>query len=74
MPIPNDMSSESSRRDVCNADLFGTDAIPTTEISSMESRLGGAVTSVLEIEIATPILNRNFSRSSGDRDRIVFFP
>ena len=45
MPIPNDTSSESSRRDASNADLLGTGTIPTTptiptavEISSMENR------------------------------------
>ena len=43
-PIPNDASSESSRRDVFNYDLFGIDTIPTAvEISSMENRLRGVV-------------------------------
>ena len=32
VPIPNDTSSESSRRDVPNADLFGTGTNPTVEI------------------------------------------
>ena len=36
--IPNDTSSESSRRDVCIADLFGIDPIPTVEISTTENR------------------------------------
>ena len=41
VPIPNDTSSESSRRDVSNAELLGTDAIPTAvEISSMEMSPG----------------------------------
>ena len=34
MPTPNDTSSESSPRDVANAALFGTDTIPTVEIST----------------------------------------
>ena len=34
VPIPNDASSESSRRDVSNAVLFGADTIPTVEIST----------------------------------------
>ena len=29
VPKPNDTSSENSRREVFNADLFGTDPIPT---------------------------------------------
>ena len=29
VPILNDTSSEGSRRDVCNADVFDTGAIPT---------------------------------------------
>ena len=36
VPIPNDKSSESSRRDVSDADSYGTDTIPTiVEISTM---------------------------------------
>ena len=34
----NDTSSESSRRDGSNADHFGTDTIPTVEISTTENR------------------------------------
>ena len=34
--MPNGMSSGCSRRDVPNAGLFGTDTIPTVEISTME--------------------------------------
>ena len=40
VPIPNDTSSESSRRDVYNADL-DTDTIPTVETSTMEHRPRG---------------------------------
>ena len=37
MPIPNDTSSERSRRGVSNADLFGTDTIPAAvEIKSAQ--------------------------------------
>ena len=43
VPIPNDMSSESSRRDVSNADTFGTDTIPTVEISIMQNRPRGDI-------------------------------
>ena len=42
--IPNDTSSESSRRDVSHADHFGTDTIPTTntvETSTMGNRPRG---------------------------------
>ena len=38
LPIPDDASSESSRRDVPNAGLSGADISPTAEISSMENR------------------------------------
>ena len=38
LPISNDKSPESSQRDAYNADLIGTDAIPTVEISSMGHR------------------------------------
>ena len=49
MPIPNDMSSESSPRDVSYADLFSTDTIPTVEVSSMETSLGrGDVQAVVD--------------------------
>ena len=41
VPIPNDTSSERSRRDASNADLFGTDTIPTVGISTMEHRPRG---------------------------------
>ena len=41
VPIPNDTSSESSRRDAYNADLFGTVIIPAVEISTMEDRPRG---------------------------------
>ena len=41
VPIPNDTSSESSRRDVPNADLFATGTIPRVEISTMENRPRG---------------------------------
>ena len=34
--IPNHTSSESSRRDVSNAGLFGTGTFPAVEVSSME--------------------------------------
>ena len=34
--IPNDTYSESSRRDDSNTELYGTDTIPTAEISTME--------------------------------------
>ena len=34
--MQNDTSSESSRRGVSNADLFGTGTSPTVEIPSME--------------------------------------
>ena len=43
VPIPNDTSSESSRRDVSSADLFGSGTIPTVEISTMEDRPRGGV-------------------------------
>ena len=40
--IPKDASSESSRRDVSDADLSGTgDTIPTVEIASMKNRPRG---------------------------------
>ena len=42
LPIANDTASESSRRDVSNPDLFGTDTTQTVEISGMENRLRGA--------------------------------
>ena len=38
---PNDTSSESSRRDVSNADSFDNDTIPPVEISTMENRPRG---------------------------------
>ena len=39
VPISSDTPSESSRRDLSNADLVGTDTmIPRVEISSMENR------------------------------------
>ena len=41
VPIPNHTPSESSRRDVFNADVFGTDTIPTVEIWIMENRPRG---------------------------------
>ena len=41
VPAPNDTSSESSRRDVSNADYFGAGAIPPVEISTMENRPRG---------------------------------
>ena len=41
VPIPNDTSSESSRRDVSMIDLFGTGTIPTVVISIMEDRTKG---------------------------------
>ena len=47
VPIPNDTSSESSRRDVSNADLFGTSIFPTAvEMSSMEKSAEGCVVHV----------------------------
>ena len=39
--IPNDTSSERSRRDVSRADVFGTDTVPTVETSTMENRPRG---------------------------------
>ena len=42
MPIPNDTSSESSRRDISNADLFGNETIPIVQMSSMDNRPRGA--------------------------------
>ena len=46
VPIPNDTSSESSPRDVSNADhFFGPDIVPTVpavEMSTMDNRPGGA--------------------------------
>ena len=48
--IPNDESSGSSRRDVSNADLFGTATIPTVEISTMnlgKSAQGGVIYTVI---------------------------
>ena len=39
--IPNDTSSDSSRQDVSDAGLFGTDTIPTVEIWIMENRPRG---------------------------------
>ena len=42
---PNDTSSESSLQNVSNADLFGTDTIPTAvEISTMEKTAQRGVT------------------------------
>ena len=41
MPVPNDTSSESCLRDVSNVDLFGTNTVPTVEISTMENRPRG---------------------------------
>ena len=41
MLIPNDVSSGNFRRDVSNADRFGTDTGPTVEISSINSGQGG---------------------------------
>ena len=41
VPAPNDTSSESSRRHVSNAGLFGTGTTPTVEIASMEHRPRG---------------------------------
>ena len=35
LPISNDTSWESSQRDASNADLLGTDGIPTVEMSTM---------------------------------------
>ena len=46
VPVPNGTSSESSRRDVSSADLFGTDNGPTVwsvEISTMENWPRGVV-------------------------------
>ena len=44
VPIPNETSSESSRRDVSKADRFGVDTIPTVEMSRMENRIRGVLT------------------------------
>ena len=41
--IPNDTSSESSRRDISNADIFGTVTAPTVEIPSMENQSSGVI-------------------------------
>ena len=41
VPIPNDMSRESFRRDVSRVDLFGTGSILTVEISTTENRPRG---------------------------------
>ena len=41
--IPDDTSSESSRQDVSNADLVGTDPVPSVEISTMEHRSRGVI-------------------------------
>ena len=48
VPMPNDTSSESSRRDVFNGDLYGTGGtVPTVtttvEISTMENRPRGVI-------------------------------
>ena len=40
-PIPNETSSESSRRNVFSADPFGTDIIPTVEVSTKKIRKFG---------------------------------
>ena len=40
---PNDTSSESSRRDISNADIFGTVTAPTVEIPSMENQSSGVI-------------------------------
>ena len=52
VPIPNDASPESSRRDVSNADVFSTGTRPTAvEISSMEtSAQGGVMYTVVRID------------------------
>ena len=41
VPIANENSSGSSRRDASYADIFGTDTVPDAEISSMANRPGG---------------------------------
>ena len=43
VPLPNDRSPESSRRDASNAHFFGTATSPTVEISRMENRPRGGV-------------------------------
>ena len=55
-PIPKDVCSGSSRRDVPKAVLFGTDPIPSVEISSMVNRAGGGVIhSVVEGNLLHPL-------------------
>ena len=56
MPIPNDTSSESSRRDVSDAELLGTDTINTInnsnssgDIDNGKSAYGGVVYTVLYV-------------------------
>ena len=49
--MPNDTASESSRRDVSNADLLGTDTIPTVGISTMkQSTPRGVIYSVVPVD------------------------
>ena len=62
MPIPNDMSSESSPRDVSYADLFGSGSVQTVELSSMETSLGGGVmyTAVVVCGVEGPLLHLHF--------------
>ena len=48
VPIPNDTSSESSRRDVYNADPIGTDTIPTMgDINHRKSAQGDVICTVV---------------------------
>ena len=54
--MPNDTSSESSLRDVSNAELFGTGTMPPVEVSTMnlgKSAEGGVIYTVVYRIIVT---------------------
>ena len=58
--IRNDTSSESPQRDVCNADLFGTDTAPTAvEVSTMENRSRGTWYVIYTVLYGTTWLQKN---------------
>ena len=59
VPIPNDTSSDSSRRDVSNAELLGTDAIPAVEISRYGKSPQGCVMYTVVYGVMTAPATRN---------------
>ena len=57
--MPNETSPEPSRRDFSNADHFGTDTIPTVDISTMPWNIGpggcdGVMYAVVPVHGSTP--------------------